>query len=98
MPWHRPQFRLLHLIALVAVLAAEFAILPRSFSAGVAVLSIVSAILAAVSGPLTKVEWAVIVAIHALLIALLAPAVQGSHGRSGKPRPAPTSHPAGSKI
>jgi hypothetical protein len=98
MPWHKPRFRLVHLIVLVAVLAVEFALLPRSFSAGVAALTVVTSILAAVSGPFTRMEWASIVAIHALLILLFAPAVQSSHGRPRKPKPATTIAPVSGKI
>lgn len=98
MPLHKLRYRLVHLTTLVAVLAVEFALLPRSFSAGVAGLTVASSLLAAVAGPISRVEWAIIIVIHALLIALLAPALQSSHHLPRKPRPATTSGPASGKI
>jgi hypothetical protein len=98
MAWHRPRFRLLHLISLVAVVAAELSILPVGVSGGVVVLTVASAVLASVSGPLLWIEWATIVAIHAILIALLVPAIQHSHGRRSKATPATTTAPASGKI
>jgi hypothetical protein len=98
MAWHRPRFRPIHLIALVAVLAVEFAILPARASIGVAGLTVFCAVLASVSGPLTRIEWVVIVAIHALLILLLLPAVKGSHGRRPRPTPSTTTGPESGMI
>ena len=97
MAWHRPRYKMSHLIVLVAVLSAEFAILPMSFAMGVVALTLLSVAGASVAGPLSKVEWAAIVAIHALLIALLAPAVKHSHGRQPM-APATTTGPPSGKI
>jgi hypothetical protein len=93
MPWHKPRFRLVHLIVLVVVVALDFGLLPTSVSPGIAALTLATALLASVNGPISKMEWAVIVAIHALLILLLAPAAHHSHSRPRKPGPATTSAP-----
>jgi hypothetical protein len=95
---HGPRFRLSGLIVLVAVVAVEFALLPRSCSPGVAVLTLVSAIWASVMGPLMKRDWVAIVVIHGILIALLAPAMKHSHGKRRGPAPAATGGPRSGKI
>jgi hypothetical protein len=97
MSWQKPRFKLAYLIAVVAVAAVEFSLLPSSFSAGVAGLTVFASILAAVLGPFTKLEWAIIVMIHAVLIALLAPAVKSSHSHARKPGPS-TIAPVSNKI
>ncbi len=98
MAFHKPRFRPIHLLDLGVIMAAEFAILPGSVAIGVMVLSLVTALLVSISGPLTKTEWASIVVTHAILIALLVPAVKHSHGRPRKPKPAPTTAPPSVKI
>jgi hypothetical protein len=98
MTWHKPQFTLANLVLLIAVLAVEFALLPGLCSVGAVILTLTSALLAAVAGPLTQLDWAAIFAIHVILIGLLVPAAQGSSGRPRKPGPARTSDPASGKI
>ncbi len=98
MAFHKPRFQPIHLLDLGVVLAAEFMILPRSISAGIVALSLVIALLVSISGPLTKAEWASVVVILAILIALLVPAVKHSHCRPRKPKPAPTTVPPSVKI
>lgn len=98
MPWHKPRFKLLQLVVLVAVLAVEFALLPSSFSTGIAIFTLVWAILVSVSGPLTRLEWVAVIALHILLIAFLAPAVKHSSCPERKPGPSATTGPPSAKI
>jgi hypothetical protein len=73
MPWHKPRFRLVHLIVLVAVVAVELVAMRFPVSCIFAVLSLITALLAASLGPLTKIEWFGIASVFYCVYSLLGP-------------------------
>ena len=73
MPWHKPRFRVVHLIVLVGVVAVEFAAVWEEFAWIMAGLSILSALLASILGPFTKIEWLCIALFHFFVWGVVAP-------------------------
>ena len=98
MPWHKPRFRLIHLVALVAVSAIILAAFSTRLGLAFWSFSVVAFLVAAYSRQPTKDEWAAIAVILAILVALLVPALQSSHHPPRKPRPSATSGPSSGKI
>ncbi len=79
MPWHKPRFKITNIMMLIAVVAAELALIRQPLSWIIASLSLSSALLASCLGPITKFEWFGIISIHILLWSLLQPTFDSWH-------------------
>ena len=64
MPWHKPRFKLVQLILLVAVVAVELAAVPAPHSWIFVGLGLIFALLTSILGPLMKIEWLAIALFH----------------------------------